>query len=260
MMLLAWPVSADDEKAKGKDESATPAEQYKALDKEFNDAMQAFQKAHGEAKTEKERQQLFQDKYPQPDKFAPKFLALAEKHPKDPAAVNALVWIVTHIFGPTGQDNARSKALVILARDHITNEMLGEVCIPMLAYSGDKESEAMLRKALEHNPHKDVQGRACLTLAQQLIIRARTSKDPKDDKFAKEAEELFERVVAKYADVKMEYFGKIGDKAKAELFEIRHLATGKPAPEIEGEDQDGKKFKLSDYKGKVVLLDFWSQF
>jgi peroxiredoxin len=30
-------------------------------------------------------------------------------------------------------------------------------------------------------------------------------------------------------------------------------------PEIDGEDQDGKQFKLSDYKGKVVLLDFWSQ-
>ncbi|MBM3833821.1 MAG: PDZ domain-containing protein [Verrucomicrobia bacterium] len=33
--------------------------------------------------------------------------------------------------------------------------------------------------------------------------------------------------------------------------------VGQPAPEIEGEDVDGKKFKLSDYKGKVVLLDFW---
>jgi hypothetical protein len=32
---------------------------------------------------------------------------------------------------------------------------------------------------------------------------------------------------------------------------------GKPAPEIEWEDIDGKPFKLSDYKGKVVLLDFW---
>ncbi len=35
------------------------------------------------------------------------------------------------------------------------------------------------------------------------------------------------------------------------------LAVGKPAPEIEGEDIDGKTFKLSDYRGKVVLLDFW---
>jgi hypothetical protein len=34
-------------------------------------------------------------------------------------------------------------------------------------------------------------------------------------------------------------------------------AVGMKAPEIEGEDIDGKKFKLSDYRGKVVLLDFW---
>jgi hypothetical protein len=32
---------------------------------------------------------------------------------------------------------------------------------------------------------------------------------------------------------------------------------GQQAPEIEGEDIDGKRFKLSDYRGKVVLLDFW---
>lgn len=32
---------------------------------------------------------------------------------------------------------------------------------------------------------------------------------------------------------------------------------GKAAPEIEGEDVEGKRFKLSDYRGKVVLLDFW---
>jgi cytochrome oxidase Cu insertion factor (SCO1/SenC/PrrC family) len=34
-------------------------------------------------------------------------------------------------------------------------------------------------------------------------------------------------------------------------------AIGRPAPEIEGEDLDGKTFKLSDYRGKVVVLDFW---
>ncbi len=33
--------------------------------------------------------------------------------------------------------------------------------------------------------------------------------------------------------------------------------VGKPAPEIEGEDIEGNSFKLSDYRGKVVVLDFW---
>jgi hypothetical protein len=35
------------------------------------------------------------------------------------------------------------------------------------------------------------------------------------------------------------------------------LAVGKVAPDIVGEDIDGKEFKLSDYRGKVVVLDFW---
>ena len=29
------------------------------------------------------------------------------------------------------------------------------------------------------------------------------------------------------------------------------------APEIEAEDLDGVNFKLSDYRGKVVVIDFW---
>jgi hypothetical protein len=33
---------------------------------------------------------------------------------------------------------------------------------------------------------------------------------------------------------------------------------GKIAPEISGVDGDEVAFKLSDYRGKVVLLDFWS--
>jgi hypothetical protein len=50
---------------------------------------------------------------------------------------------------------------------------------------------------------------------------------------------------------------KIGDAVKRDLFELCHLAIGKPDSEIEGEDIDGRQFKLSDYRGKVMLLDFW---
>jgi thiol-disulfide isomerase/thioredoxin len=36
------------------------------------------------------------------------------------------------------------------------------------------------------------------------------------------------------------------------------LAVGDVAPEFKLKDADGKEHKLSDYKGKIVLLDFWA--
>ena len=76
-------------------------------------------------------------------------------------------------------------------------------------------------------------------------------------KAVKEIEATFEWAAEEYADVKLDS-ETIADRAKAELFEIRHLSVGKVAPDIAGEDQDGRRFELSDYRGKVVLLDFWS--
>ena len=66
-----------------------------------------------------------------------------------------------------------------------------------------------------------------------------------------------ERAAEQYGDVKLPYADTVGVQAKSDLHEIRHLSVGKQAPDIDGEDQDGKRFKLSDYRGKVVLLDFW---
>lgn len=34
-------------------------------------------------------------------------------------------------------------------------------------------------------------------------------------------------------------------------------AVGMMAPDISGPDIDGVDFKLSDYRGKVVMVDFW---
>jgi thiol-disulfide isomerase/thioredoxin len=36
------------------------------------------------------------------------------------------------------------------------------------------------------------------------------------------------------------------------------LLVGKPAPEISLDFVDGNKFRLSEHKGKVVVLDFWA--
>jgi thiol-disulfide isomerase/thioredoxin len=50
----------------------------------------------------------------------------------------------------------------------------------------------------------------------------------------------------------------LGEQAEAALFQMRNLEIGCTVPEIEGEDVDGKPMKLSDYRGKVVVITFWA--
>jgi len=120
-----------------------------------------------------------------------------------------------------------------------------------LRYTTD--SERLLRVLYTRGKRDEVRGVACLVLAQIL-------KGSADEKKRKESERLFEEAADKYAAVKTAFDGPVGRKAESELFDLRSLSVGKAAPEIKGTDQDGKPFKLSDYKGKVVLLDFWSEF
>ena len=145
-----------------------------------------------------------------------------------------------------------------------------------------------MRKVLADNPSKEAQAHAALGLAlrmksQAAIARKLRKADTKAraqleknlgkevvaaltkaDAAAleKEAEELLERVAKDKTYAETEFaFGDdrmtLGKLAARELFEMRHLQPGKAAPDIAGEDIDGKPMKLSDFRGKVVLLDFW---
>jgi peroxiredoxin len=45
----------------------------------------------------------------------------------------------------------------------------------------------------------------------------------------------------------------------ADVEKLRKLAVGQPAPEIALPDPEGKIVKLSSFKGKYVLVDFWAK-
>jgi hypothetical protein len=150
---------------------------------------------------------------------------------------------------------------------HFADNYLGEVkpdrlmelCQDMRGYT-DRGGEALVRALLKHDERR-VRGVACLTLGQVLKQRADevAGEDPgAAERLRGESAKLFGGAAEKYADVKLPVQGTVGQQAKGELYEVCHMVVGKPAPEVEGEDQDGKKFRLSDYKGKVVLLDFWT--
>lgn len=72
-----------------------------------------------------------------------------------------------------------------------------------------------------------------------------------------DAERLLRCVVLDYADVRDPIsLQPLGRQAEMILRELRGPAVGRVAPEIVGDDVDGMPMKLSDFRGKVVLLNF----
>lgn len=259
----------------------TPKQQYQAVLDEYQKAQQTFSQKYTQAKTAEERSKIISESYPNPATYAERFLAIAEKSPDDPAAVDALVWAVQ--LG--SQTDAAAKAVGRLASRHADDPRVGRV-VSSLSYSYAPAAETLLRAVAEKGRDREARGAALMALGQFLNRRIELVDTLKNDPkradqmksalagmgldaaaferlkgadpaaFAKEAETCFERVVKDYGDVSRGR-GTLGKSAAAELNEIRNLGLGKPCPEIAGEDIDGKSFKLSDYKGKVVVVDFW---
>ena len=264
--------------------SVAPAEQYKAILKEFGEAANANWKAT----TDEERKRAAARVEPLPLKL----LELAEKNPNKSWTLEALTHVITHEYwldnystlAGWGKDSRQARAIAILVRDHLRSDRLGETC-KRAQYGFRQECETFLRTVLEQSPHRQVRGQACLRLALLLngrldrleLLRGQPDLTRRYEglygkeyldalrgqdraKAVAEIEGFLEQAAETYGDVKLAYGGTVGDNARTELFAIRHLVVGKSAPDIEGADQDGVRFKLSDYRGKVVLLYFWSEY
>jgi hypothetical protein len=165
-VVLALAVPALASAGSPKEKPATPAEQYQALVKVYQDAMQTYSEALGKAKTYEERLKVFDEVYPKPEKLAPRFLELAEKYSQDPVAFDALTWIVVNCVRSPARIPARAKAVAILSQGHARSAKLGPMC-QNLANGYDEETAILLTAILDKNPSKDVQAEACLALVQQ---------------------------------------------------------------------------------------------
>src|SRR6516162_7343274 len=145
--------------AQDKTETPTPAQLYQALDKEYRKATEEYPKALAKAKTREEARKVFEEKFPWPEPFAPRFLELAEKNPKDPAAVDALVWIVTHVNFKNDPKNPRSKAIQILLCDHLQSEKMATLCqSPSIRSALDEDRRHLVSAVLAKSKYRPAQG------------------------------------------------------------------------------------------------------
>jgi predicted protein tyrosine phosphatase len=275
-----------DDKDKDKPKPDSPAQQLQALFAEHQKASTALYKPVEDAKTPEEQEKVV-EKEKIPEKFrklhaeyARRVLDFAAKHPTERKLVgDALAWIVRN----DASTPEAAKAIDAIIRDHL-NDKNQEIdrLLSSLCYDVTEPGERLLRVVAEKAEDKErrIQGRYFLALnlknraeginlAKVLDEKIRkqveqlrgkqyldwmASGDPA--KFLKEAENLYEALAKDSGDVKV-FNQTIKELVASELFEIRNLAIGKVAPEIEGEDINGKSFKLRDYRGKVVVLDFW---
>jgi len=248
LLVFVPALGAGEPQAKSKEKEQTPDEQMQALLEAFNKAQEDLTSQSRAAKTDRERQQVGKKREQTKQEFAGRFLQLAQKHPKAENAFEALAFVV--VVGSRAQ---AQKAMDVIAEHHL--ETLGDLC-RLLANSRSPGAEAALRNLVEKNSNPKVQTAARLALAKMLKTKSESETvQPGDSaKLAKEAEDLYSRIVDK-KDADADAL----EDATNELWDLRNLGIGKKAPDITGKDADGKEFKLSDYQGKVVVLDFWAK-
>jgi thiol-disulfide isomerase/thioredoxin len=208
---------------------------------------------------------------------------LARANPDDPVAFESLKYVVkTNRAGP-GDGTAKALRLILERGDVKTagqGPYLASVALALFQYP---DAETLLRRVIAENPNRDDRGDGCYWLSKYLRQQARMVRrfrlkpsDVKDyEKYTaaepiaklvrekiphdleKEAEALLERIIAEFDGVKMNDDPRtLGEIARGELFALRNLGVGKTAPDIVGADHERKTFKLSDFRGKVVVLAF----
>ncbi|HEX5269844.1 MAG TPA: TlpA disulfide reductase family protein, partial [Gemmataceae bacterium] len=245
------------------------ADEVQALKKEQQAAQKKAQALFNKMQTtkdeneRKELQQKLQDQVAEMRKadFAGRFLEIAEKNGGSPAAVEAIAQALRNSGGTT--DKTFTKSVELLQKNYVKSPGLKPV-LKLLAYSGEDSAEQFVREVLEKNPDRVTRARAARALLDVAEETTDFAKRLKDDKQTRAQVELQrgKEFVQKMIDKGEKAHGEQRELEKliAEKYRdvIPDLSVGRKVPEVTSEDVNGKAVKLSDLKGKVVVLDFWA--
>ncbi len=140
---------------------------------------------------------------------------------------------------------AASDEVNLLLKPHLNKPLIAAV-LPKMATTKLIDLDPTLVAVIDDHPQARVRAQALLTFAKYAGNNERQKTCEAALGFLKQA----------YGELpyRKSTFAKEADEA---LYFFRHLALGRAAPSTVGEDVDGAPLRLSDYKGKVVMLRFW---
>lgn len=264
MIAAVCPLAVAQDKPPVKAEQADL--EFTALQKEFQDALKAHnEKAMKEFEAEKKagKKTFRAFSFFTGSEFSKRFLALAEKNPDAPTSVRAVLMALNTAGGPKGEAGTWKPVLKLLHEHFVTKPDLKRV-LRMVAQAHDADGDAFIHEVIAKNPDRKVQAEA-----YQALISTRENEAnlvdvlKKNEKFREQFEKNLGKEEAAKQVVKAEAAGREAEELKKTLHEnysdiVNDLSVGRTMPELTGEGLDGKTIRLSDLKGKVVVLDVWA--
>ena len=217
---------------------------YATLAREFGEAYRSWSMRVRATRDADERKQLLAA---MPAKeFLVRFQEGAKAHAGTDAAVPFLIWILSN----SDIDNA-SQAAKIVVEEHAGHPLAwqsGRRVGSMSDHLGRAKTMHWLSQLIDGAPKGEPSAQALMARAMMSFGTTGKPQSPEEREQA-------------LADLEAALDNAENSRTKGQLqsmlYEARHLEVGMTAPDIEGEDLSGEPFKLSDQRGKVVLLDFW---
>jgi len=249
LLALAAPLQAQDQDAQALLQSVI------ALEEEYDDAyadwrggLMARSRAWREA-YEKDPSTPRPERLPAPEPlFWPRFDQAASQ-----GSVRAQVWCVEHYTPgdavPADRmeaDFTRRIVGLLTAADAPHEKLPRAVMMRSRAPGMSKDtSDALLVMIGQLASSADVAAEAAYNRATMVDVRRGSLEERAP------ALERYRQVAANFPST------KYGRRAGGQVFKVERLQIGMVAPEIVGKDIDGNDMKLSDFKGKVTVIDFW---
>jgi hypothetical protein len=175
--------------------------------------------------------------------FVDRFKSFASRAKGDDAGARALLWL----FENGGEVDPK------IAKDAVDDLVGGYLASPRMAD---------LAQALQYGSYvlgrdraldvlSKIEAGSTLPHAKAAALFVSGALLLEEGGHADEAKARFQRVQKEFAETPW------AGRAAASLFEAENLQVGMTAPDFEAVDENGKTWKSSELRGKVVILDFW---
>ncbi|MEZ6138716.1 MAG: protein kinase [Pirellulaceae bacterium] len=221
-----------------------------------------------------------------------KYLAFEEEHRGTDSGLTALKVVGRMALGEFDPSSSAHRGLVE-ARRRVTSYYLDHHGLESLAEWFERwpffvaESDGFLQTLVEKSPHRETRARALLAqiiqgknllaletawpeALEKMVIdeedspqfntRLRSLRKQLEsmdfEQIRAELNQKLETLAESYSDVHVEIYGTAGEAAERLTHAINKVIVGDEAPEMTATDINGQEFRLSNLRGKIVVLLF----